>query len=102
MLVETKNISNTEPMMQYKKSILPNVGRLFVVVVTQIDCPNLVYIQRLPPSADSPLFVDDSEDPSAEDAYNQIQELELISELINQEGCFDSQLFTKTPQIGNF
>uniref|UniRef100_T2M6M2 Tudor domain-containing protein 1 n=1 Tax=Hydra vulgaris TaxID=6087 RepID=T2M6M2_HYDVU len=86
--------------MEYKKPRFPNLGKRFDVIVTQVDSPNLVYIQRYPPSDDCPLFVDDSEDVSAADAYNQIQELHLMSEMINQENYFDNLSYIKTPHIG--
>lgn len=73
----------------YTNQLLPDVGVQFDVTVTQVDRPDLVYIQRFPPSFDGDLMlVDDSADTTAQNAYKELVLLEELSFDINNAECF--------------
>jgi len=74
----------------YASQSLPDVGIQFDVTVTQVDRPNLVYIQRYPPSFDGDvMLVDDSADITAQNAYKELILLEEISFNINSVEFFE-------------
>lgn len=79
---------------------LPEVGTRFDVTVTQVDQPDIVYIQRYPPSLDDPLFADDANDATAPNAYTELKELEDVSGLINCEGYYEGKSLNVKPTIG--
>lgn len=79
---------------------LPDVGVCFDVTVTQVDQPDIVYIQRYPPSLDDPLFADDAYDATAENAYVELKELEDISGLINCADFFEDKKLNVKPSVG--
>ena len=69
----------------YKKQTLPEVGALFDVTVTQVNQPDLIYIQRLPPLPSEPCLCDDSLDPTAMEGYAEIEMLNEISDIFNED-----------------
>ena len=69
----------------YKKQTLPEVGTLFDVTVTQVNQPDLIYIQRLPPLPSEPCLCDDSLDPTAMEGYAEIEMLNEISDIFNED-----------------
>lgn len=73
----------------YTEQQLPKQGVLFDVQVTQVNQPDLVYIQRNPPNEDEELFADDSSDQTAANAYAEIDQLYAVSDLINSEEYFN-------------
>lgn len=86
----------------FRDQELPKVGVRFDVTVTQVDQPDIIYIQRFPPSEDDPLLTNDREDGTAEKAYDQINELENLSYLINTEGYFSKESRMPLPIIGKY
>ena len=63
------------------------------MTVTQVDQPNLVYIQRYPASGeDDAMLVDDSADVTAQNSYDELAELEELSFNINSEEFFGHDL----------
>ena len=91
---------NHELVSTYARQSLPDVGIKFDVTVTQVDRPNLVYIQRCPPSSDGDLMlVDDSADITAQNAYKELVLLEEISFNINSVEFFEDKENIVSDQI---
>ena len=58
------------------------------MTVTQVEAPNIVFIQRLPPSEDEESYSNDADD--TEDlAKEQIDQLHRLSVLMNSDSFFD-------------
>ena len=93
--------SHMESGPRYTAQTLPSMGTRFDVTVTQVDQPNIVYIQRYPVSGESGdvLFVDDSGDDTAENAYTELAELEEISYNINSENYFGDDERVASTQV---
>ena len=74
---------------------LPEEGIAFDVTVTQVDTPNIVFLQRIPPTEDDQGYADDS-DPTVHIANDHLLQLEDISERINTPDYFDGK-----PEVKN-
>jgi len=86
----------------FTSQTLPVIGVRFDVTVTQVDRPNLVFIQRCPPTDNETLLADDSIDPTASNAYSEISELEELSYKINQESFFREEKLDGKAEKGIF
>lgn len=80
---------------------LPGEGVEFDVTITQIDQPDFVYIQRVPPLGDKEGLALD-EDPTLGEATAELCQLELMVQRINQPDYFKNLLPLTTASRGKF
>lgn len=78
---------------------LPKKGSRFPVMVTQVNQPDVVYIQRLPVDENGS-FCGASDDDTATDAFNNLMLLGSLSEVINRKDFFKDQHLTLKPLVG--
>lgn len=69
---------------------LPVEGIAFDVTVTQVDSPNIVFLQRIPPTKDDPGYADGI-DPTIHIANDHLMQLENISEKLNSPDYFEGK-----------
>ena len=78
---------------------LPQAGVHFDVTITQVDRPNVVFIQRLPPyEDDGPYSLDD--DDTEMIAREHIDQLRRISMMMNSEEFFDDNSSVDHLRVG--
>lgn len=83
----------------YIEQTLPQAGLHFDVTVTQVDRPNVVFIQRLPPyEDDGPYSLD--EDDTEMLAREHIEQLRRISVLMNSQEFFDDNSSVDHLRVG--
>lgn len=71
-------------------TFLPEKGVVFDVTVTQVDRPNVVFLQHIPPTEEDPGFGSDK-DPTIHIANDHLIQLEAISRKINSPSYFESK-----------
>ena len=74
---------------KFIEATLPQIGVHFDVHVTQVERPNVVFIQRLFDSDDGDEGYANDDDETEESAREQHDQFQRIAMLINSEGFFD-------------
>eukprot|EP00111_Clytia_hemisphaerica_P005366 TCONS_00015509-protein len=95
----TLSESPVETRLTYTEQTLPDVGVRFDVNVTQVDRPDLVYIQRASVTEGETSLSDDSIDHTAFSAYEDLTELWELSENINSDGFFGEDAKVPSNQV---
>ena len=98
---QAKAITKREVNNMLTHTKLPELGVEFDVTVTQIDQPDCVFVQRVPPLEDEVGLAED-EDPTVDDAAAELQELEDMALRINRPEYFKKLLPLATAWEGKF
>ena len=78
---------------------LPQIGVHFDISVTQVEKPNVVFVQRFPSFDGEEQYAND-EDDTEEIAKEHIEELNRMSALINSPEFFDDTYFLEKLNAG--
>ena len=87
---------------EYREPTLPEIGVHFDVHVTQVERPNMVFIQRLFHSEDVDGPFANDNDETEEIAREQQDEYHRMATLMNSEGFFDDASVLESIEPGIF